>query len=215
MKQEIVDPEPLLVGRQRELAMLVGRFDAAADGRTRVVLVAGEPGIGKTHLLHAVAGHAEGTGALVLRGGASEAEGMPPYLPFLEALGRHIRAATPETLRAQTGPLAPILATIFPELVQRLGELPPSYPLPAEQARLRLYEAVGDFLAMLAAPQGLLLILDDLHWADPACLDLLCYVVGHQPAARLLVLGAYREGDITSRTAFDRMLTELTRLRRL
>jgi DNA-binding CsgD family transcriptional regulator/tetratricopeptide (TPR) repeat protein len=204
-----------LVGRQRELATLESRFDAAADGRTRVTLVAGEPGIGKTHLLHAVAAHAAGAGALVLRGGASEAEGMPPYLPFLEALGRHIRAATPETLRAQTGPLAPILATIFPELGQYLGELPPSYPLPAEQARLRLYEAVGDFLAMLAAPRGLLLILDDLHWADPAGLDLLCHVVGHQPAARLLILGAYREGDIAQRPAFERTLAELTRLRRL
>jgi DNA-binding CsgD family transcriptional regulator len=210
-----VGPEPLLVGRQRELATLESRFDAAADGRTRVTLVVGEPGIGKTHLLHAVAAHAAGAGAGVLRGGASEAEGMPPYLPFLEALGRHIRTATPETLRAQTGPLAPILATIFPELGQYLGELPPSYPLPAEQARLRLYEAVGDFLAMLAAPHGLLLILDDLHWADPSSLDLLCHVVGRQPAARLLILGAFREGDIAYRPAFDRARTELTRLRQL
>ena len=79
----------------------------------------------------------EQSGRLVLRGGASEAEGMPPYLPFLEALGQHIRVATPDRLREQTGELASVLAAILPELSLRLGELPTSYPLPPEQARCR------------------------------------------------------------------------------
>jgi SAM-dependent methyltransferase len=151
----------------------------------------------------------------VLRGGASEAEGMPPYLPFLEALGQHIRAATPDEVCAQTGAMASVLATILPELSLRLGELQSSYPLPPEQARLRLYEAVGIFLAAIAAPHGLLLLLDDLQWADTATLDLLCYVARSQPNARLLVLGAYREGEITHRLSFERALTELNRLRQL
>ncbi|MGH2345107.1 MAG: ATP-binding protein, partial [Chloroflexota bacterium] len=99
--------------------------------------------------------------------------------------------------------------------VQRLGELPATYPLPAEQARLRLFEAVGDLLAALAAPCTLLLILDDLHWADPAGLDLLSYVARRHPTARLLMLGAYREGEVAHRPAFERALAELTRLRLL
>src|SRR5439155_19229545 len=172
MEHATVSPPQPLAGRQREFAALWGQFETAAGGRTRAALVAGEPGIGKTRLLDALAARAAGEGALVLRGGASEAAGMPPYLPFLQALGRHVRAAHPDELRAQAGALAPVLATILPELAVRLGELPPSYPLPAEQARLRLYEAVGDFLAAVAARQALLLILDDLHWADPASLDL-------------------------------------------
>src|SRR5690349_18771387 len=108
-------------GRQQELAMLAGQFEEASASRLRVVLIAGEPGIGKTRLLQEFASLAEKRGALVLRGGASETEGMPPYLPFLEALGSYIRAASPEALRLQNGPLASILTTILPELTLALG----------------------------------------------------------------------------------------------
>src|SRR5262245_11062109 len=129
-----------LVGRQREVALLEAQLALAKSGQLRVVLVAGEPGIGKSCLLDYLAAQAAG---VVLRGGASEAEGMPPYLPFLEAFGQHIQTTAPERLREQTGPLASILATILPELGLYLGTLPASYPLPPEQARLRLFEAVG------------------------------------------------------------------------
>ena len=184
-------------------------------GRRTWSLIEGPPGIGKTCLLDAMAAHARQQGVPVLRGGASEAEGMPPYLPFLEALGQHIRTATPHIVREQAGALASVLATILPEFPLPLGELPVSYPLPAEQARLRLYEAVGMFLATISEPDALLLLLDDLQWADTATLDLLCYVVRHQPNARLLVLGSYREGEVAQRPSFEHALAELTRLRRL
>jgi DNA-binding CsgD family transcriptional regulator len=215
MTDGAVKATPVLVGRQRELDSLWNQFEQSITGRLRVALVAGEPGMGKTRLLREVARCAERSGAAVLRGGASEAEGMPPYLPFLEALGQHIRAASPDELLMQTGEMASVLATILPELSLRLGELPSSYVLPPEQARLRLYEAVGMFLAAIAAPHGLLLLLDDLQWADTATLDLLCYLARSQPNARLLVLGAYREGEVTHRLAFERALTELNRLRQL
>src|SRR5690242_2865527 len=132
---------PALIGRQRELAQLQQRFADAVAGQMTVALVSGEPGIGKTRLLDEVAARAHAAGARVLHGAATEAEGMPPYLPFLEALGQHIRAATPDELRAQTGANAPILASLLPELHARLGELPPAHTLAPEQARLRLYEA--------------------------------------------------------------------------
>ena len=102
---------PPPVGRQRELTLLWGQFEAAAGGRTSVALVTGEPGIGKTRLLDEIAARATQASATVLRGGASPAEGMPPYLPFLEALGQHIRATPPDQLREQAGLVAPILAT--------------------------------------------------------------------------------------------------------
>jgi DNA-binding NarL/FixJ family response regulator/tetratricopeptide (TPR) repeat protein len=202
-----------LVGRQRELDALRHAFLDAAAGRARVLLLAGEPGIGKTRLLDACAAQVAADGAPALRGGAFEAEGMPPYLPFLAALGPRLRATAPDLLRAQIGDGAAALATLFPELPARLGTLPASYPLPPEQARLRLFEAVADYLAALAEPAGLALLLDDLHWSDPASFDLLCHVVRHRPEARLLLVGAYREGEGAHAAAFARAEAELSRLR--
>src|SRR5438132_7233112 len=204
-----------LTGRRKELHQLWNLFEASMTGRTHVVFVSGEPGIGKSRLLQEMAIRAEEVGAIVLRGGASEAEGMPPYLPFLEALGGYIRAAPREQLRAQADPIAPILATILPELPLRLGELAPGYPLPPEQARLRLYEAVGLFLSNIAVSRPLLLLLDDLHWADTATLDLLCHVAQHQAVSRLCILGAYRSDELASRPALERSILNLTRNRQL
>lgn len=206
---------PPLVGRERELAVLWQAFEVALAGRGSVALVAGEPGIGKTRLLEAFAARAMAAGTVVLRGGASDAAGMPPYLPFLEALGQHIRAAPADLLAAQTGPHASVLLTILPDLAPRLGEIPAGYALPPEQARLRLYEAIGELLASIAAPTGLVVILDDLHWADAASLDLLCYIARHQAGARLLVLGAYRAGEVDEHAALGRAVAELNRLRAL
>jgi predicted ATPase/DNA-binding CsgD family transcriptional regulator len=204
---------PALIGRQRELAQLQQRFADAVAGQMTVALVSGEPGIGKTRLLDEVATRAHAAGARVLHGAATEAEGMPPYLPFLEALGQHIRAATPDELRAQTGANAPILASLLPELHARLGDLPSAHTLAPEQARLRLYEAIGALLAAIAHEQPLLLQLDDLHWADPATLDLLCYIAAHHRDGYLLILGAFRDGEATHELAFDRSLATLHRLR--
>ncbi len=204
-----------LVGRSADVAVLTDQLRRAQRGQCRVVMLAGEPGIGKTRLLAAAAAQAAQDGVLVRRGGASDAEGMPPYVPLLEALGQHIRATPAEVLHAQVGDYAPVLVPLLPELTARLPTLPPMPTLPPEQARLRLYEAVGAVLAALAAPHALALILDDLQWADRATLDLLSYVVSHQADARLLIVGAYRPGEADQNAALQRTLTELNRLRML
>ena len=116
MKGETSNPRLALVGRQREAALLWSRFETATSGRCDVTCVTGEPGIGKTHLLEEMAARAARSGAVVLWGNASAAEGMPPYLPFLEALGQYIQMTTPDRLHDQVGPAAPILVTILPEL---------------------------------------------------------------------------------------------------
>src|SRR5436190_8891685 len=120
-------PESRFIGRQTELAALWRQFERAIGGQTRIALIAGEPGIGKTRLLDVIGSRAAEAGAVVLRGGASDAEGMPPYLPFLEALGPYVRAAADDALRQQVGALAPVLATILPELAGRIRTVEPTY----------------------------------------------------------------------------------------
>ena len=106
--------EPV-IGRAPERQLLRAELDVAATGRPRVALVAGEPGIGKTTLLAAVAGDSSSMGAAVPLGVALDAEGMPPYLRFLEALRQHVRSASSANLDEQAGEFARVLATILPD----------------------------------------------------------------------------------------------------
>src|SRR5438270_3933859 len=170
-----LSPPAAIIGRQQELTLVTHQYEAAKAGHARVVLVTGDPGIGKTRLLDEFARRAAQDGAIILQGGASEAEGMPPYLPFVEALGRYIQVTPLDLLRTQAAAAPQVLATLLPEMITRLGDLPASAPLPPEQARFRLYEAIGRFLQALGAPHALVLTLDDLQWADSASLDLLCH----------------------------------------
>src|SRR2546421_2100943 len=208
-----LSPPAAIVGRQRELTLIMNQYEVAKQGQAHVLLLAGDPGIGKTRLLDEIARQTAQDGVTILRGGTSEAEGMPPYLPFVEALGRYIQAAPLDLLRAQVAAAPQVLATVLPELITRLGELPSFAPLPPEQTRFRLYEAIGMFLEAIGAPHALVLTLDDLQWADTASLDLLCHVARHQPNAHLLVLGAYRESEVAHTPALARTLTELSRQR--
>src|SRR6266496_614753 len=204
-----------LVGRLREVTRVIDAYDVAREGSARVVLVTGEPGIGKTRLLDEIALRTARDGAVVLRGGCSEAEGMPPYLPFLEALGQYIQITPLDHLREQVAAAPQVLASLFPELIVRLGDLGVPSASPPEQARLRLYEAIGAFLEAIGTRHGLVLILDDLQWADSASLDLLCHLARRQSNARLLLLGAYRESEFALNPALARTVAELSRQRRL
>ena len=199
--------------KQHEQAMIWYQYKAARDGNTRVVLLAGEPGIGKTRLLDEFAALAADDGATILRGSASDFEGMPPYLPFLEALGVYISATPLDLLREQLGATPQILVSILPELVNRLSELPSAYQIPPEQALLRLYEAIGTFLEAISKSKVLVLTLDDLHLADTSSLDLLCYIAQHHSKVKLLILGAYRAEEIQRNSALDRAVIELAHLR--
>ena len=204
---------PHIVGRQRELTLLRNQYEAARSGYARVALLVGEPGIGKTRLLDEFAVRAIENGAIVLRGGASEAEGMPPYLPFIEALGQYIRITPLNKLPKQIAVIPQILTSILPELSARLDEVPVAYSLLPEQTRLRLYEAVGMFLEAISISQVLVLTLDDLHWADTSSLDLLCYIAQHHSKAKLFIVGTYREGEVDGNPALKRAITELARQR--
>ncbi|HLZ26555.1 MAG TPA: AAA family ATPase [Chloroflexota bacterium] len=202
-------------GRRSMLAWLSEQFSRAEHGPGGGVYLSGNPGVGKTWLLGRLAEHAEARALTVLRGGSLEAEGMPPYLPFLEALGAYVRASKPEVLQRQLGAGAQLLAGLLPEIELKLQRLPRGPHLAPEQARLRLFDAVADFLRAIADPRPAILLLDDLHWADTATLDLLVHVARRNQSAGLLIVGAYRPGDAAVNPAFQRALAELGRLRLL
>jgi DNA-binding CsgD family transcriptional regulator/tetratricopeptide (TPR) repeat protein len=204
-----------LVGRVHELSQLQQHLNDVRVAGAMLVLVAGPSGIGKTRLLHEMSSVAEQTSVTVLRGEASQADGMPPYLPLLIALGDYVNRIPPAQLRALLGGDAAILATLLPELRTLLGRLASPYRLPPEQERYRLYEAVARFFAAVGESGPVMVVLDDLQWADPATCDLLVHVVSRSRAAPLLVIGAVREGEIDDNAAFTGAVAELNRRRQL
>ncbi|QBD83261.1 helix-turn-helix transcriptional regulator [Ktedonosporobacter rubrisoli] len=199
------------VGRQRELDLIWRQYAIVRTGRLRVVLLSGDIGIGKTSLLREVARRMAQEEITVLQGEATDAEGMPPYLPFLEALGQYIRAAPLDILREQIAAGLQPLVSILPELAARLGTFPEEvYPFPAEQKRLRIYEAIAALLGAISTSNALVLTLDDLHWADSASLDLLCYIARRQSQAKLLIIGAYQDGALEHNRALEQAVTRLS-----
>jgi class 3 adenylate cyclase/DNA-binding CsgD family transcriptional regulator len=203
-----------LVGRGAELAALRERLAAAQAGAGGVALVAGEPGIGKTRLILELAERARATGWRVLSGGAYDAAGMPPYLPLIEALQGYVRGCPPEELVAQLGSGAQELALLLPEVRRRLPHLPERAPIAAQDERYRLFESVADYLlaiARAAGVAGLLLCLDDLHWADEATLLLLEHLGRRIGDAPVLIVASYRDTELDAAGPLARTVQRLTR----
>jgi AAA ATPase domain len=189
-------PRGSFVGRRRDLDELGERLVAAAAGRGSLVLVAGEPGIGKTRLADELAAGAGSLGAGVLWGTCWEGDGAPAFWPWIQALRDHAGRRDPAALRAELGDGAADVARLVPGLAAKLGELPPSPALEPDQARFRLFDAVAGLLKRAGEAEPLLLVLDDLHWADRSSLALLRFVARELRDARLLVLGTYRDVEL-------------------
>ncbi|MFG2943997.1 helix-turn-helix transcriptional regulator [Streptomyces adustus] len=206
-------PQPVfttaLVGREAELARLAGVLELARAGESRAVLLAGDAGVGKTRLLDEAAAQAAESGTTVLTGHCVDLGDVGlPYLPFTEIL-----AAVAADER-----FAPVLAAHH--AVDRLLGAGPDAAGDAG-GRLRLFEAVAALLADLARTAPLLLVLEDLHWADQSSRDLLRFLlsrgflarpVGGAPAHRLTVFGSYRADDLHRRHPLRPLLAELVRL---
>jgi DNA-binding SARP family transcriptional activator len=182
-------------GRDEELRRLLGVYDTAAAGGGGVVTVVGEPGIGKTRLLQEFAASARRRGGLVLSGRCLEGGWVPPYHAFVEAITAYAAQAGATRLRADLGPAAGPLAQLVPALRERLRDLPTAAPLQPDEERLRLLDAVARFFAGLAAHGPVVLVLDDLHWADASTLVTLRHVARIASRQRLLLVGAYRSGE--------------------
>ena len=182
---------PTLVGRDRlldRLGVLVGR---ALQGQRVTVMVTGEAGVGKTSLLRAVAAAAGGPGARVGWGTCLDVAGAPGYWPWTQALDGLVRSIGADEARRLSGDDAPLLASIVPALGDASrGEL-------TDRARLLLFDATSRLLDTLAEKRGLVVVLDDLQWADDSSLALFDFVARAAAApSGVCLIGAYRHNEL-------------------
>jgi DNA-binding winged helix-turn-helix (wHTH) protein len=205
-------PATAFVGRKRTLARLEDALDAALAGHGRLVLLAGEPGIGKTRTAEEIARIAAARGASVMLGRCFEGEGAPAFWPWVQVLRALASSADVESLRAALGRDAGELAQLAPELRARVPGLPPAAGLEGEQARFRLLDALGGCLVRRARHGPLVLVLDDLHWADEASLLALEFLAPELRGAPLLVVATYRDVEVRRDHPLSKLLGALARL---
>ena len=197
------------VGRDDELEWLRGQWRRAGAGERRTALLGGEAGIGKSRLAAEFAREAATGGGSVLFGRNDE-DAIVPFQPFVEALGRYVELAPVDDLRSALGPGAGDLAALVPELERRLPELEPRAARPETQ-RYLMFEAVGSLLTELSRSAPVLLVLEDLHWADRPTLLLFKHLARGADPAALLVLGTYREAEPGAATTVLEALADLRR----
>jgi tetratricopeptide (TPR) repeat protein len=196
-------PGPPLIGRETELGRLRAWLREASRGHGRLVLLTGEAGIGKSRLLQELATGAARQGVRVVAGRAYEAEQILPFRPWIDAL----RAG--RVLAELEGASSPVLAwrnelaRLFPELAGS-GAPPPITP----ESHVRLFELIDGLVARLASQQPVLLILEDLHWADEMSLRLLSFVGRHATPRSVLVLGTARDEEMADAPLLRQLLQD-------
>jgi class 3 adenylate cyclase/tetratricopeptide (TPR) repeat protein len=205
-----LEPGAAFVGRVSERAVMDGALGAVeAEGRRRVVLLGGEPGIGKTALAATLAATARGDGAVVLYGRSDEDLGIP-YQPWTEALAHLVRHAPEAVLSAHVSARGGVLVRLVPELGERVSASPLASSDP-EAERYLVFGAVVDLLERVSSAVPVVIVLDDLHWADVPSLQLLHHVVGAEAMLRVLVAVTYRDTDVADDAPLAATLASLYR----
>src|SRR3954464_10224819 len=182
-----------LVGRAEELGAFNQLLAALDSGEGAAVALVGEPGIGKTRLLAELATRSDARGHLVLSGSASELERDLPFWVFVDALEDYIQALDPRVLASLDEDVRTELGRVFPSLSAVAADRPP-----ASHKRYRSHRAVSALLARLASTTPVVLVLDDLHWADTASIELLGALLRRPPASVVIAL-AMRQRQLPER----------------
>jgi predicted ATPase/class 3 adenylate cyclase len=199
-----------LYGRVSEQTAIARCWAAAKQGRRHVVLIAGEPGIGKTRLATEAARLAHREGAIVLFGSCDEDVGLP-YQPFVEALRHYLANAPDEVLVRHAAHHQGELLRIAPELAQRMQGVAPPRAAEPETERYLMFEAVAGLLAAASRQNPMVLVLDDLQWAAAPELLLLKHIVRSATPMRLFVIGTYRDSGLSRKHPLSSVLADLRR----
>ncbi len=184
------------VGRANELGALRAAADDALSGRTRVVMVVGEPGIGKTRSVEELGVYAKVRGAQVLWGHSYEGEIGVPFLPFVEALRGFVHNLSDDGQLLDPAAGCAEVATLIPELREKYPQLAQLPSLDGDAERHRLFDGMSAFIAAATRIRPLVIVLDDLHWADKPTLLLLVHLARRVRQARLLIVGTYRDVEL-------------------
>jgi DNA-binding winged helix-turn-helix (wHTH) protein/tetratricopeptide (TPR) repeat protein len=199
------------VGRTAEVEALRATAQRALAGSGRLVLLAGDAGIGKTRTAEELAVYARDHGAQVLVGRCSEESRATAFWPWVQAIRTYVAGADAALLRDVMGEAGADLAPLVPAVYARLPDVPAPPALSPEEARFRLFDGVASFLCNAARRQPVLLFADDLHWADRSSLQLLRFVAREIAAAPVLIVGAYRDVELPRGHPLADALVELTR----
>ena len=210
-----VEPAPLklrqpFVGRGAEQQKLVARLDGISRGEGALVLIGGEPGVGKTRLASEILEEGKSRGLLTLTGHAYEEEGAP-FISVVEILEEMVRVVPPRDLRRLLGESGSEIARLVPELRRRFSDIPEPVELPPEQRRRYLFNAVLELFERVSRETPMVLLMDDLHWAAESSLLLLEHLAPHLEKLPLLILGTYRDVDLDVQKPFEKTLARLVR----
>ena len=185
------------VGRDRELRELVDLLDDSRNGRGRVVLLGGEPGIGKSRLASELDARAREQGHLVLWGRGWEGAGAPPYWPWVQAIRAYLRTTDPADVRRHLGSGARDVVQMIPELHDLFPDLEPSTQIESESARFQLFDSTTSWLRNIARDRPLLIVIDDLQAADTPSILFLRFLARALSDIAALVVGTYRDVELT------------------
>jgi DNA-binding CsgD family transcriptional regulator/tetratricopeptide (TPR) repeat protein len=193
------------VGRDGPLDALRDRLDKAFDGQGRVVLLGGNAGIGKSRLVRELKQIAATRELRVIEGRCSSTESSVPYAPLMDALRFRISRGESAQVGEVLGPLRTVLAPLFPQLA---GEVSPSEQ-PGE--RERPFDLIFRVLERLASQEPMLLILEDVHWADQTSLELLHHLAHRAPSLSMLIIATYRSDELHATHPLRKLLGAMAR----
>jgi class 3 adenylate cyclase/tetratricopeptide (TPR) repeat protein len=201
------------VARGPERARVLRAVERTREGAGALLLLVGEAGVGKTRLIEEAAAEARRLGLRVLTGHCVDQQGAPPYLPTIEHLEEAARQVASDAFRRALGENAPEIAKLMPELRVRYPDIPEPVTLPPEQERHYLLRGVSEFVERAARTTPLVLVFEDLHWADESTLLLVQHMAQRLPHVPVLVLGTYRDAELRPGRPLAAVLPGLLRQR--